>query len=204
MNTTFQNGPGMTWRSQVEQDLASNQNQYVPASSIQPEGMDLCPQTPNFDEPLPFSNQHSPGNARGVPTGVSSSGLYESASGSDMRVQGLSSDEFQFDFADAQFIADLDMMIAANAVPTASFPQTQSLTAPGAFLQQDLTIDNHHGVAILTKRLDPHSLENIQGEERKHEGEHGNGHCKLSKTSTRFEHQSLTADQQAGRCRSTK
>ena len=196
-NTTFQNGPRTAWRSQVEQDLPSNQNQYAPASNIQPEGMDLCLQTPNFDEPLPFSSQHSPGNAREVPTRVSLPGLYGSASGSDMQVQGLPSDEFRFDFADAQFITDLDMMIAANAVPTASFPQNQFLTAPGA-LQQDLTIENHHLVAVLTKRLDPHSLENIQGEERKHEGEHGNGHCKLSKTGTMFEHQSLTADQQAG------
>jgi len=161
MNTTFQSGPGMAWRSQVAQDLASNQNQYVPASNIQPEGMDLCLQTSNFNEPLPFSNQHSSGNARGILTGVFLSGLYESASGSDMHVQGLSSDEFQFDFADAQFIADLDMMIAANTVSTASFPQTPFPTAPEALLQQDLTVDNHHGMAVLTKRLDPHSLENI-------------------------------------------
>ena len=53
-------------------------------------------------------------------------------------------------------------------------------------------------MAVLTKRLDPHSLENIQGKERKYEDKHGNGHCKLSKTSTGFEGQSLTADQQAG------
>ncbi|OCL04008.1 hypothetical protein AOQ84DRAFT_381047 [Glonium stellatum] len=97
-------------------------------SNGQPEDMELCLQLPDFNKSFQFSG-HALGNDRIISTDQSdvfrgsSFGPYGSTLGSSMHAQGLSPEHFDFNFADPQFVAGLDMMIAANNASTTFYPQ---------------------------------------------------------------------------------